>query len=162
MHVLATAACAALLLGAAFTPARAAVAPDALDAWVDAVTARAERATLIEPATAGMVTVRFRRGADGTPTDLRVIGAAPKSLQRAGRDTVNRLGELPQFPSGVAPDTSITLQLLFNRADTVRLAGRRDGAKLATMKAAAAASNAQFAARHYGGSQLASAQRDPR
>ena len=60
---------------------------------------------------AGKATVRFRRGEDGRPADIQIIDGN-RALSEAALVSVRRL-RLAALPEGFAPNTRITMHLLF-------------------------------------------------
>lgn len=91
--------------------APASASPESIDSWVSTVNGKLER-WMVHPSddTSGIVTATFRRGSDGSPTEIEIRPTRP-SLMRAARSTLHRVRDLPPLPPGYTTNR-IRLQML--------------------------------------------------
>lgn len=83
-----------------------------LDDWVSSVNRKVARALVLPNGNAsGQSEVIFRRGPDGSPTDIHVV-SGDRRIAFAAHRTVQRLRDLPPLPTGFAPDHRIKMNLL--------------------------------------------------
>lgn len=125
----------------------------ALSDWVDQVNARIDRVAIAPASTAsGTIEIEFRRGPDGRPTDLKVVGGESR-LSVAAKRSLTRIGVLPPLPARYDPHTKILLRLIVG--DGTDMAGWRRAVR--EMHVDGSLRNEQLAARHEGNDQLAQA-----
>jgi len=86
-----------------------------LASWVKAVNIKVNAALVAPPALerTGLVSLSFRRAADGTARDVQCCGAVTPAIARAATATIRKLHDLPPLPAGVSEDTRITMRLVY-------------------------------------------------